>query len=131
MRTLALIIGNNEYYEGAKLTNAVNDAISINQVFERLGFDIIFKCDCMAESYSDLLAEFADRIQNYDASIFYFAGHGFELDGENYLAAVNCQIPPANKYHAEKHCIRLKEILDIHLEKTVKLTTSRRFKLTT
>ncbi|MBC8489994.1 MAG: caspase family protein [Bacteroidetes bacterium] len=114
MKTLALVIGNNEYYEGAKLTNAINDAVSINQVFERLGFDIIFKCDCNANDYSELLADFESRIQNYDASLFYFAGHGFELDGENYLAAIDCQIPPPNKYHAKQNCIRLNEILDIH-----------------
>ena len=43
MKTIALVIGNNEYYEGAKLTNAINDAVSIHKVFERLSFDIISK----------------------------------------------------------------------------------------
>ena len=66
MKTLSLIIGNNEYYEGAKLTNAINDAVSINQVFERLGFDIISKYDCKADDYSVLLSEFEERIVNYD-----------------------------------------------------------------
>lgn len=114
MKTLALIIGNNEYNEGAKLTNAINDAVSIKQVFERLGFDVISKNDCKAVDYSDLLSEFDSRITNYDASIFYFAGHGFEIDGENYLAAIDCQIPPSDKYHCNRKCIRLNEILDIH-----------------
>jgi hypothetical protein len=114
MKTLALIIGNNEYYEGAKLTNAINDAVSINQVFERLGFDIISKYDCKAVDYSDLLSKFDSRLKDYDASIFYFAGHGFEIEGENYLAAIDCQIPPFDKYHCNRHCIRLNEILDIH-----------------
>lgn len=41
MKTLAVVIGNNEYYEGAKLNNAVNDAHSIAETFERLGYDII------------------------------------------------------------------------------------------
>lgn len=114
MKTLSLIIGNNEYYEGAKLTNAINDAVSINQVFERLGFDIISKYDCKADDYSVLLSEFEERIVNYDASIFYFAGHGLELDGENYLAATDCQIPPPDKYHASRQSIRLNELLDIY-----------------
>jgi len=114
MKTLALIVGNNEYHESAKLTNAVNDAISIHQVFERLGFDLLSKNDCKADDFGNLLSEFEKRIADYDASIIYFAGHGFEMDGENYLAAIDCQIPPANKYHANQHSIRLSEILEIH-----------------
>lgn len=114
MKTLALIIGNNEYNEGAELTNAINDAVSIKQVFERLGFDVISKNNCKAEDYSDLLSEFDSRIKDFDASIFYFAGHGFEIEGENYLAAIDCQIPPSGKYHCNRYCIRLNEILEIH-----------------
>ena len=92
MRTLALIIGNNEYYKGAKLDNAVNDAVSIQKVFERLGFEIIFENDCKREKFGHLLFEFENRIVDYDASIIYFAGHGFELEGENYLAAIEAGI---------------------------------------
>ena len=121
MKTLALIIGNNEYNEGAKLTNAINDAVSIKQVFERLSFDIISKNDCKAVDYSDLLSEFDSRITNYDASIFYFAGHGFEIEGENYLAAIDCQIPPSDKYHCNRYCIRLNEIIDIHKKNSNKV----------
>tara|TARA_B110000908_G_C10177006_1_gene413696 strand:+ start:65 stop:1270 length:1206 start_codon:yes stop_codon:yes gene_type:complete len=114
MKTLALIIGNNEYHEGAKLDNAVNDATSIYKEFTRLGFDTIFKCNCNSEDYSKLLMEFEERIVEFDASIFYYAGHGFELEGENYLSSIDCQIPPANKYSAGRNSIRLNEILDIH-----------------
>jgi len=121
MKTIALILGNNEYHEGAKLINAVNDSLAIRQVFGRLGFEIISKNDCTAEDFGNLLDEFERKIIDYDASIFYFAGHGFELDGENYLAAIDCQIPPANKYHAGQHSIRLNEILEIHRKNTDKV----------
>lgn len=114
MKTLALIIGNNEYYEGARLDNAVNDATSIKKEFERLGFEIIFKCDCSSDDYTELLTEFEEKISNFDASIFYYAGHGFELEGENYLSAIDSQIPPANTYIASRKSIRLTEILEIH-----------------
>lgn len=121
MKTLALIIGNNEYHDGAKLTNAVNDAMAISEVFERLGFDTIVKYNCTAKDYCDLLADFENRISNYDASIFYFAGHGYELDGENFLASIDCQIPPSNKYHAGQNSIRLSEFLDIYKKNTNKI----------
>lgn len=41
----------------------------------------------------------------------YFAGHGFEFEGENYFATVDCQIPPANQYAAKQSCLELNEIL--------------------
>lgn len=121
MKTLALIIGNNEYHKGAELTNAINDAKAIYQVFERLGFDIISKYNSTANDCSDLLADFENKIVSYDASIFYFAGHGYELDGENFLASIDCQIPPQNKYHAGQNSIRLSEILDIYRKNTNKI----------
>lgn len=114
MRTLAVIIGNNDYHQGAELTNAINDANGINEVFERLGYDIIFNLNCKADDYTKLLSEFEERIKEYDASIFYYAGHGFELDGENYLPATDCQIPPANKYEAGRFSIRITELLEIY-----------------
>ena len=113
MKTLALVIGNNEYYAGAKLDNAVSDATAISQIFARLGFDIIYKTNCLAKDYAELLTEFESRIENYDASIFYFAGHGFEIDGENYLAAIDCQVATPNKYHCGQTCLQLRDILGI------------------
>lgn len=114
MKTLAVIIGNNNYHEGAELTNANNDASGINEVFQRLGYDIIFNLDCKASDYTEILSEFEERIKEYDASIFYYAGHGFELDGENYLPATDCQIPPSNKYEAGRFSIRITELLEIY-----------------
>lgn len=113
MKTLTLVIGNNEYFEGSKLTNAVSDATGMSQIFERLGYDVIFKINCKASDYTELLDEFETRITEYDSSIFYFAGHGFEVDGENYLAATDCQITSGNKYHYGQTCIRISEILSI------------------
>lgn len=114
MRTLAFVIGNNDYLEErAKLANAVNDATEISKVFERLGYDIISGYDCNTEMVCNLLAEYDSKINNYDASIFYFAGHGFQIDGENYLAAIDCPIENANQYICGRNSIRLTEITDI------------------
>ncbi|MGZ4056530.1 MAG: caspase family protein [Bacteroidia bacterium] len=120
MKTLALVIGNNDYYLSAKLDNAVSDATAMFKIFERLGYDVIFKANCVAKDYTDLLTEFETRIESYDASIFYFAGHGFEINGENYLAAIDCQITNANKYHCGQTCIKLSEILSILKKNTNK-----------
>ena len=114
MRTLAITIGNNNYCEEtAKLDNAVNDAKAMTDVFSRLGYDVIHKENCTINDCVDLLTEFDKRIQDYDATIFYYAGHGFQLDGENYLASVECQVANPNKYHCSKTCLTLTEILDV------------------
>jgi len=113
MRTLAVVIGNNEYYKNAKLENAVNDAKAIADVFAKLGYDVIYGQDCSINDSVKILDEFNTRISSYDASIFYFAGHGFELDGENYLASIDCQVDSPNKYHCGKTCITMTDILEI------------------
>ncbi len=114
MKTTALILGNNAYYKGSELENAVNDATAIAEVFERLGIDVVLKTDCKATDIPNLMTEFENRIKTFDASIFYFAGHGFEIDGENYLASIECQISDLNKYHCNQTCFRLTEILDLY-----------------
>ena len=82
-------------------------------IFRRLGYDVFEKLNFKSEECSNILSSFEDGIKDYDASIFYFAGHGFELEGENYLIPIDCQIPPINKHEANRYCIRLTEVLGI------------------
>ncbi len=82
MKTLALVVGNNNYSKNAKLENAINDAKAISEIFEKLGYDVIFKEDMSNADCSELLSQFEEKINNYDASIFYFAGHGFQFDAK-------------------------------------------------
>ncbi len=114
MKTLALVIGNNDYYEKYTLDNALNDANSIKQVFERLDYDVIFCENGNSKKIVELLTEFEEKIKHYDASIFYFAGHGFEVEGENYLAFTECQIDSPNTYHCKQTCIQLTDLLTIY-----------------
>lgn len=113
MRTLAVVIGNNDYFAGCELTNAVGDANAIADVFRRLGYNVMHNINLNTVGSEGLLQEFARKIGEYDASIFYFAGHGFQLEGENYLTMIDCQVANPNKYHCDRTCIRLTEILDI------------------
>lgn len=121
MKTLALVIGNNNYFQKHKLNNPINDATSIKQVFEKLGYDVIFKTDGNSQNIVDLLTEFEDRLKNYDASIFFFAGHGFEVEGENYLAFTECQIDNLSSYHCNQSCIKLTDLLNIYKKNSKKI----------
>lgn len=121
MKTLAIIIGNDDYYKGYELGNAVNDATGIKDVFEKLGYDIIFLENGKSNDIVNVLTEFENRIKDYDATIFFFAGHGFEQDGENYLAFTECQIGDANSYHCKQTCIQLSDLLKIYSKNTNKI----------
>lgn len=91
MKTLALVIGNDDYNKLRKLTNAVNDATEIGNIFQKLGYDVILKTNITSKESDDALKELEERIQNnkYDCCIFYFSGHGFEENGENYLTLID------------------------------------------
>jgi len=121
LKTLALVIGNNNYSKNAKLENAINDAKAMASVFEKLGYDVIFKEDITSNNCSELLSQFEEKINNYDASIFYFAGHGFQFDGENYMASIECPIENLDKYNCARSSIRLVEITDIIKKATTKV----------
>ena len=121
MKVLAIVVGNNNYYAGCELANAVSDSNAIAEVFARLGYDLIHKTNINTVASVELLTEFENRIKDYDATIFYFAGHGFQLDGENYLANIDCQVATPNKHHFERTSIRLSEIMDILKKNTDKV----------
>ncbi len=113
MKTIAVVIGNNDYFEGTRLECAVNDATEMAAVFRRLGYDVYEKLNIKSKDCSSILEDFEDKIKDYDASIFYYAGHGYELEGENYLVPIDCQLPLSQRHEANRTCLRLSEILGI------------------
>ncbi|WP_417430081.1 caspase family protein [Halpernia sp.] len=121
MKTLAIVIGNNNYHENSKLDNAENDANAIADALLKLGYHVKKKLNTNTQDIQEILDYYSKEIKNYDASIFYFAGHGFELDGENFLTGIDCQIPPSDQYSAGRNSIRLNEIFEIYKKNPTKL----------
>ncbi len=90
MNALALVIGNNDYLlEKNKLNNAVNDANSISKKLLQLGFVVDKITDCNIHTFATSISEFMNKLDKYDVALFYFAGHGFQIDGINYLSAID------------------------------------------
>lgn len=118
MKVLAVVIGNNDYFEGSKLDNPINDAVGMAEIFERLGYEVLLKTNINTENIIQILEEYENRINDFDASIFYFAGHGFQVDGENYLASIDCQVATPTKAHCARTCIKLSEIMEIFKKAT-------------
>ena len=86
---VALVIGNAEYREtSARLVNPVKDARAVRDVLEELGFLVTFEEDADKVKMERAAQSFVSAIRPGAVAVFYYAGHGMELDGRNYLAPV-------------------------------------------
>lgn len=85
----ALIIGISSYPDGGELKNPVNDADDIAAELEKLGFSTIKLIDSKVEDIDRSLNSFKDALNSNDVGLFYFAGHGMQIKGENYLNTVD------------------------------------------
>lgn len=88
---LALVIGNSAYSEG-ELKNPVNDANDVSSKFRNLGFDVILKTDTQLREMASCVNDFALKASEYDVAVFYYAGHGVQYEGENYLIPVDANL---------------------------------------
>jgi len=88
---VALVIGNSAY-ASAPLRNPVNDAKAMAAVLEQCGFAVIVRTDCTYEAMKKLVEEFGDRIRGAGVALFYYAGHGLQVGGANFLMPVDADI---------------------------------------
>ena len=114
MRVFALVIGNNDYPDPDKLMNAIADAQAMASVFKRLGYDTNEIYNFKQTDVSKTMSMLETELPKYDASILYYAGHGFQVEGENFLPAVDCQISYATKYDLRRESIVLSELLELY-----------------
>ena len=83
----ALVIGNSAY-TGNPLSNPVNDATDIAASLKAAGFEVILRTDQDLAGMEGALADFHALLKGKDTALFYYAGHGLQVDGENYLIPV-------------------------------------------
>ena len=88
-KRVALVIGNSAYQRAPKLPNPASDAAAVVELFRDAGFDVISKHDVGISNMRRALREFAITAQDADIAVVYFAGHGIEIDGSNYLIPVD------------------------------------------
>ena len=90
-RRIALVIGNNAYKD-APLINPVNDARAMAEALRGAGFEVALHTDISHREFLVTLREFGDRLRGSGAGLFYFAGHGMQIKGRNYLIPVGAAI---------------------------------------
>jgi uncharacterized caspase-like protein len=85
-KRVALVVGNSNYKNAAVLPNPANDAAAIAATLKGAGFDIVdSRLDLSAADMRRVLRDFADQARDSDVAVVYYAGHGIEMDGTNYL----------------------------------------------
>jgi len=89
---IALIFGNGAYHAAPTLENPGNDADDIAKALKAMGFAVIERRDATRAEMTAALRDFSERIAAADVALFYYAGHGLQMEGENYLLPVDAQI---------------------------------------
>ncbi len=89
-KRVALVVGNSAYQNVNPLANPANDAGAIAEMFKKAGFDVVdSRRDLKAQEMRRALREFTDKARGADIAVIYFAGHGLEVDGTNYVVPVD------------------------------------------
>src|SRR5450631_1167603 len=89
-KRVALVMGNSNYQNVNPLANPANDAEMMSATLRNAGFDVVdLKRDLKANQMRRALRDFSDQVRDADMAIIYFAGHGIEIDGVNYLIPVD------------------------------------------
>jgi hypothetical protein len=95
-KRVALVIGNAGYQKGA-LRNSVHDAQDIAQSLKQLGFHVINANDADLKRMKQAIDEFGNQLGEESVALFYYAGHGMQVKGENYLIPVDADIKSENE----------------------------------
>jgi uncharacterized caspase-like protein len=91
-KRVALVIGNGSYKHTAHLKNPANDAGDMAAALQRLGFDVLRGIDLSHSGMRDIIRSFTQKVTGADVALVFYAGHGLQVGGKNYLLPVDAQI---------------------------------------
>ncbi|MFM9882970.1 MAG: caspase family protein [Burkholderiales bacterium] len=96
-KRVALVIGNARY-ANVPLANPENDAKAVSSTLRRLGFEVNEQLNLNARDFRRVMRDFARRIQEEEgAAVLYYAGHGVQIDGRNYLLPIDINLRDAEE----------------------------------
>jgi hypothetical protein len=92
-KRVALVIGNSAYQNVSRLANPANDSEAMAETLRKAGFDVVeLKRDLNVNQMRRTLRDFSDTVRDADMAIVYFAGHGVEIEGINYVIPVDAAL---------------------------------------
>ena len=92
-RRVALVIGNNNYQNLPALQKAVNDANAVAAELKKIGFEVASYNDIGQKKMNQAINEFAQNVSGGGIGVFFYAGHGVQIDNQNYLIPVDMDSP--------------------------------------
>ena len=113
LKRVALVVGNNAYEHVAPLEKAVNDADAMTRALEGRGFSVIRAVNLSRRDMNRAMQKFVSRIEPGDVAMLFYAGHGVEIRGENFLLPVD--IPnagPGQEDFVKGEAISLSDVLE-------------------
>lgn len=109
-KRLALVIGNSDYQNTGKLPNAANDATDIAAALRDLGFEVIVRVNQDKRGMEKSISDFGERLKQVGVGVVFYAGHGVQYNGRNYLVPVDAVIPAADE--VKWQAIDVNQVLD-------------------
>jgi uncharacterized caspase-like protein len=107
---VAFIIGNSDYLHAEQLKNPGNDASALKAAFTRLGYQVIHGKDLSQERLTSQVRSFVERLVGVEVAVFFYAGHGLQIDGKNFLVPVD--FDPNRQEHLTAQLVQLDIILE-------------------
>jgi hypothetical protein len=95
-KRVALVIGNSAYKHTAPLDNPRNDAEDVSAALTALGFQVVEGRDLDKPAFDRKIRDFAVALSGAQVGIFFYAGHGMQVGGQNYLVPVDAQLSTAS-----------------------------------
>lgn len=89
---VALVIGNSAYENASVLANPANDARAMADKLRRIGFDVMLREDLTGQDFRIALGEFTEKALRAEIAVVFYAGHGIEMGGRNYLIPVDARM---------------------------------------
>jgi uncharacterized caspase-like protein len=100
-KRIALVIGNSAYRHAAVLANPKNDAADMVAALEKLRFTVIKGSDLDKSGMDRTIRQFAEAMKGAEIGLFYYAGHGLQVSGRNYLVPIDAELKTAESLDFE------------------------------
>ena len=117
---LALVIGNGAYANAPRLANPANDAADVAQSLRSIGFEVVDGRDLDKRAMEQKIVEFGHKLDGVGLALFFYAGHGLQVNGQNYLVPIDARLQRAGDLSFE--AINVNQVLaQMEAEKRVNL----------
>lgn len=110
-KRVALVIGNSAYVHATPLRNPKNDAEAISAMLRGLGFEVVTGFNLSHRGFAKTIGTFSNKLGDADVALFFYGGHGLQVNGRNFLAPVDARLDDEASLDFE--AVRLSTILTI------------------